>query len=66
MFASSFDRMSRAVSGFRRMQSARRSRAVLSGLDDRTLRDIGIDRAEIMRAALQITSEPRDMRRGRR
>lgn len=65
MFASSFDRVSRAMGGFRRMQSARRTRAALSGLDDRTLRDIGIDRGEIMRVVMNITSEPRDARRAR-
>lgn len=65
MFASSFDRVSRAVSGFRRRQSAMRTRAVLGSLDDRTLRDIGIDRGEIMRVVMDITSEPRDARRAR-
>lgn len=66
MFASSFDRMSRAVSGFRRMQRARRSRAALSVLDERTLRDIGIDRGEIMRVVMDIAATPRDAQRARR
>lgn len=65
MFASSFDRVSRALGGFRRMQSARRTRAALGSLDDRTLRDIGIDRGEIMRVVMDITSEPRDARSAR-
>ena len=65
MFASSFDRVSRAMNGLRRRQSAKRTRAALYGLDDRTLRDIGIDRGEIMRVVMDITSQPREARRAR-
>ena len=63
MFTSSFDRVSRVVSGFGRRRRARATHAALHGLDDRTLRDIGIDRSEIMRVVLDIAAEPREARR---
>ena len=56
MFNDSFQRMSRAIHGLRRMHRAGRTMAALSRLDDRLLNDIGIARSEIPGVAIRIAS----------
>jgi len=64
MIDHTFDRVARAWSGMRRLHRAGRTMAALGRLDDRTLRDIGIDRSQIPGIAYELAVGARhDLRR---
>ena len=47
----------RAYARYRQRREARNIRDVLRGLDDRMLRDLGLDRSEIASVAAEVTGE---------
>ena len=48
---------SRALARYRQRQQAKASYEALSELDDRTLRDLGLDRSELRSVAAEVTGE---------